>query len=385
MSNQPQPIEPFRIAIADADLADLRQRLARARLAPRLQEQGWSQGVNPLFLRGLLDYWSQDFDWRAQEARLNALPHYLAQVDGHTIRFVHRPGNGPAPLPLVLTHGWPGSFIEFERLVPLLADPGAHGGDPADAFHVVVPSLPGYGFSPSSGRKGTGTYETAALWAGLMTQLGYERFGAQGGDLGSNVSSWLGIRFPERVIGMHLNYIPTSFQPPLGEGAAPLTPQEQEFKRRQDAWKEQEGAYRRMHATKPYTAAAGLNDSPAGLAAWIAEKFHAWSEDFDKSITLDMLLTDISLYWFTQTIFSSFQMYVEDSARPVKPEGRVQPPVGVAAFPAEIPMPPRSWAERCFDVRRWTTMPAGGHFAALEQPEMLVEEIRAFFRPLRGA
>ncbi|WP_036169316.1 epoxide hydrolase family protein [Massilia sp. 9096] len=389
MSNATQPIEPsiepFRIAIPDADLIELRQRLARVRLAPGLQEQGWHQGVNPGFLYGLLDYWARDFDWRTQEARLNALPQYLAQLKGRTIHFVHQPGKGPAPLPLVLTHGWPGSFIEFEKLIPLLADPGAHGADPADAFHVVVPSLPGYAFSPSDGHKGTGTYETAALWAALMTQLGYERFGAQGGDLGSNLSSWLGIRFPERLIGMHLNYIPTSYQPPLGDGQPPLTPEEQAWKKRQDAWKEEEGAYRRMHATKPYTAAAGLNDSPAGLAAWIAEKFHAWSDDFDKSISLDTLLTDISLYWFTQTIFSSFQMYVEDSARPVKPEGRVQPPIGVAAFPSEIPMPPRSWAERCFDVRRWTEMPAGGHFAALEQPQRLAEEIRAFFRPLREA
>lgn len=378
-------IQPFRIAIPDADLADLRERLLRTRPAPAIQDQGWSQGIEPAFLQDLLRYWADGFDWRAQEARLNRLPQFMAQVGDQAIHFVHQQGTGPAPLPLVLTHGWPGSFIEMERILPLLADPGAHGGDPVDAFHVVVPSLPGYAFSPAPRRKGVGTYATAALWADLMAQLGYDRFGAQGGDLGASVTSWLGLRFPERIVGMHLNYIPTSFKPPLGEGLPELTPQEKDFQKRQSAWKEKEGAYRSMHATKPTTAASGLNDSPAGLAAWIAEKVHAWTQDFDKSVSFDTLLTDISLYWFTQQIGPSFQMYVEEQARPFAPQERVQPPLGVAVFPAEIPMPPRSWPERSYDVRRWTPMPSGGHFAALEEPQLLAEDIRAFFRPLRGA
>ena len=377
------PIEPFRIAIPEADLADLRQRLARARLAPPIDEQGWSQGVAPAFLRTLLDRWANGFDWRAQEARLNALPQYRTQVKGETIHFVHQPGTGPAPIPLILTHGWPGSFIEFERILPLLTDPGAHGADPVDAFHVVVPSLPGYGFSPPPGRKGVGTWATAELWVDLMAQLGYDRFGTQGGDLGASVSSWLGDRFSEHIIGLHLNYIPTSYQPP--GNPEPETAEEKAFKQRQQEWKDKEGAYNKMQSTKPYTAATGLNDSPAGLAAWIGEKFHAWPQDFEGSIGIDTLLTDLSLYWFNQIIFSSFQMYVEEQARPFAPQTRVKPPVGVAAFPAEIPMAPRSWAERGYNIQRWTRMPAGGHFAALEQPELLAQEIRAFFRPLRQA
>jgi len=376
-------IEPFRIAIPDADLADLQERLRRTRRAPAIEDQGWSQGIAPDFLDELLRYWQDGFDWRAQEARLNRLPQYLAQIGEHTIHFVHQPGTGPAPLPLVLTHGWPGSFIEFERILPLLADPGAHGADPADSFHVVLPSLPGYGFSSPPRHKGVGTYTTAQLWAELMTGLGYQRFGVQGGDLGAGVSAWLGQRFPERVIGMHLNFIPGSYQPPLGEGHPTLTPEEQDFKKRQGEWQQKEGAYAHMQGTKPYTAATALNDAPAGLAAWIGEKFHAWSQDFDKSIPLDELLTDISLYWFTQSIGPSFQMYVEEQAKPFKVDEKLQPPLGVAVFPAEIVMPPRSWVERGFDVRRWTPMPAGGHFAAFEEPELLAQEIRAFFSPLR--
>jgi pimeloyl-ACP methyl ester carboxylesterase len=373
-------IDPFRIAIPDADLADLDERLLRLRVAQGIEDQGWSEGIDPGFLAEVLDYWASEFDWRAHEARLNALPQYTTRVGDQDIHFVHQPGTGPDPLPLVLTHGWPGSFIEMERILPLLADPGAHGADPADSFHVVVPSLPGYGFSPAPRGKGTGTRATAALWADLMTQLGYERFGVQGGDLGAGVSAWLGQRFPERVVGMHLNFIPGSYQPPEG---APPTPEEQEFQKRRAAWADKEGAYAHMQGTKPYTAAIGLNDSPAGLAAWIGEKFHAWSQDFEGTIGIDTLLANVSLYWFTQTIGASFRMYVEGRAEPMRLQEKIRPPLGVAHFPAEIAMPPRSWVERGFDVQRWTSMPAGGHFAALEQPELLAEDIRAFFRPLR--
>jgi pimeloyl-ACP methyl ester carboxylesterase len=380
---EPMNIEPFRIAIPDADLADLDERLLRLRLAHEIEGQGWSEGIEPGFLRDLLEYWASEFDWRSHEARLNTLPHYRTSVGEQALHFIHQPGTGPAPLPLVLTHGWPGSFVEMERIIPMLADPGAHGGDPADSFHVVVPSLPGYGFSPAPRHKGIGTYGTAELWAGLMTQLGYERFGAQGGDLGAGVSAWLGQRFPERVIGMHLNFISGSLKPPLGEGHPPLTDEEQEFQKRIAAWSEKEGAYAHLQGTRPYTAAIGLNDSPAGLAAWIGEKFHVWSEDFEGTIGFDKLLTNISLYWFTQTIASSFRMYVEGRAKPLALQEKIKPPLGVAHFPAEIPIPPRSFVERAFDVRRWTEMPAGGHFAAMEQPELLAEEIRAFFRPLR--
>jgi pimeloyl-ACP methyl ester carboxylesterase len=373
-------IDPFRIAIPDADLADLQARLARTRLAPALEAQGWSEGIDPGHLARLLAHWQHGFDWRAVEARLNRLPQYRARIDQHTIHFVHQPGTGPAPLPLVITHGWPGSFIEMEAIIALLADPGAHGADPADAFHVVAPSLPGYGFSPAPARNGTGPFEVAGLWKALMEGLGYPRFGAQGGDIGAGVSAWLGQRFPEQLIGMHLNFLPGSYRPPQLEERPP-TPKEQDYLNRIKQFQDQEGAYAHQQSTKPYTLAVGLHDSPAGLAAWIGEKFHAWT---DQDVDLDTLLANISLYWFTGTIGSSFRMYVEGRARPMAPQAAIEPPLGVALFPHEIAMPPRSWAERCFDVRRWTEMPAGGHFAALEQPQLLAEEIRAFFRPLRG-
>ena len=276
----------------------------------------------------------------------------------------------------------------MERILPLLTDPGAHGADPADAFDVIVPSLPGYGFSERPSRPGVGPHHVAGLWAELMQGLGYRRFGAQGGDWGASISTWLGFRLPDRVAGLHLNYIPGSFLPPLGEGQPPLSADEQAFRAAAAAWLDAEGAYGRIHGTKPQTLAYALNDSPIGLAAWIAEKFRAWSDcggDVEQSFTLDELLTDISIYWFTGTIGSSMRLYRESRLRPLHFAAgeRVVPPLGVAQFPRELPLPPRSWVERVFTVSRWTPMPRGGHFAAMEAPELLASEIREFFRPLR--
>jgi pimeloyl-ACP methyl ester carboxylesterase len=291
-------------------------------------------------------------------------------------------------MPLILSHGWPGSFLEMQRIIPLLADPGRHGGDPADAFHVVVPSLPGYTLSSAPSHKGTGPYEIAGLWHELMAGLGYERFGAQGGDIGAAVSTWLGVRFAESLAGIHLNYVPGSYRPPLGDGAPPLTADEQAFLDRSAAFAASEGAYAQLQRTKPQTLAVGLNDSPAGLAAWMAEKFYAWSDSgglLAPVISRDTLLTNISLYWLTGCVGSSLRQYVEGSQRPLQFAAgqRVEVPLGVAVFPAELPMPPRSWLQRCFDVQHWSSQARGGHFAALEQPQLLAEDIRAFFRPLR--
>ncbi|MFJ2683343.1 epoxide hydrolase family protein [Pseudomonas sp. NPDC087342] len=381
-------LQPFKIAIPDADIADLHQRLRRTRWLEAIDGQGWSEGTELGFLQSLLAHWAESFDWRAQEAQLNQLPQCLAQIDAQTVHFVHQPGTGPAPLPLILTHGWPGSFVEMQRLIPLLADPASHGGDAADAFHVVVPSLPGFAFSPAPKHKGVGPYEVAELWAALMAGLGYERFGAQGGDLGAGVSTWLGRRFPEQISGIHLNYVPGSYRPPLGPDQPPISVEEQAFLDRGAAFADAEGAYAKVHGTKPQSLAIGLNDSPAGLAAWIVEKFQAWTDgsgDLQRAVALDALLTNISVYWFTGSIGSSLRPYVEGRARPLAFAAgeRVQPPTGVALFPAELPMPPRSWVERCFNLQRWTAMPKGGHFAAMEQPQLLAEDIRAFFRPLR--
>ncbi|AJK50288.1 epoxide hydrolase family protein [Burkholderia plantarii] len=384
------PPRTFRIDIPQAQLDDLHRRLRAARLPAALDAERWDDGASLAFMRRLADHWLHRFDWRAQEARLNRLPHFLANLDGLDIHFIHQRGTGPAPLPLVLTHGWPGSFVEMEHVIPMLADPAAHGGDAADAFHVVVPSLPGFGFSAPPAGPGMGAWRVAGLWRALMQALGYERFAAQGGDIGAAVSMWLARRFPEQLIGLHLNYVPGSYRPPLGAGMPPVTGAEQAYLDTAAAWSASEGAYAAEQGTKPQTLAYAMTDSPLGLAAWIVEKFRAWSDcdgDLERVFTLDELLTDISIYWFGGMLDASFRIYKENRARPLAFDAaeRVIPPLGMAAFPRELPTPPRSWLERVFDVRRWTAMPRGGHFAALEQPGLLVEEIRAMFRPLRDA
>ena len=381
-------IEPFRIAIPAAELADLRDRLARVRWPDQLDGVGWDWGTDLAYLRALVAYWRDGFDWPAREAELNRLPQFMAELDDLRIHFVHQRGRGPAPLPLVVTHGWPGSFVEMTRILPLLTDPASHGGDPGDAFDVVVPSLPGYGFSSRPGRPGTNVFAIAKLWSRLMAGLGYERFGAQGGDWGASVTTCLGKLFPEALVGIHLNFIPGSYQPPIGDGEI-LSDAEKDFVARRAEWLDQEGGYGRIQGTKPQTLAYGLTDSPVGLAAWIVEKFRSWADcdgDVERVFSKDEMLTNIAVYWFTQTIGSSLRLYREGRFAPLRfaPGERVAVPVGVARLPFEIPMPPRRWVERVYDVVRWTELPRGGHFAAFEQPELLVEDIRAFFRPLRA-
>lgn len=378
----------FRISVPDAALQDLRNRLDLVRWPASLDPEGWEDGASLTFMKDLVHHWRHHFDWRAQEARLNRLPNMMMMVDDQAVHFVHQRGTGPAPMPLVLTHGWPGSFVEMEHLIPLLADPGAHGGDPADAFHVVVPSLPGYGFSPAPLRAGVSSREIARLWRRLMAELGYSGFGAQGGDIGAGVSTWLARLFPDAVSGIHLNYIPGSYRPPLSDKVPPLMPEEQTFLDRGASWSSLEGAYAALQGTKPQTLSFALTDSPVGLAAWIAEKVRSWSDcngDIESVMSLDTLLTDISLYWFSDSLTASLRLYKENRLCPLTfaVGERIVPPLGVALFPRELPMPPRAWVERVFDVRRWTPMAMGGHFAALEQRELLAEDIRAFFRPLR--
>lgn len=381
---------PYRIEIPDEALLDLRKRLGAARFPPSLDPSGWRDGTSLAFMRELVNQWLHHFDWRRQEERVNRLPNRMMTVDGQDIHFIHQRGVGPSPMPLVLTHGWPGCFLEFERMIPLLTDPAAHGGDPADAFHVVVPSLPGYGFSSPPTTTGTGPREIAELWRALMFNLGYERFGAQGGDIGAAVCMWLARLFPESLTGVHLNYIPSGFSPPIDQALPPITTEEQAYLDEVAHWSKTEGAYAALHATKPQTLAFSLTDSPIGLAAWMAEKFNSWSDnagDLESTIPMETLLTVISLYWFSQSLTSSLRLYKESRAEPFAPKHgeRVLPPVGVALFPHELRLPPRTWMERVFDVQRWTLMPAGGHFAALEQPELLTKDVRAFFRQLRGS
>lgn len=376
------------IAIAEEAVSELCRRVAAVRLPDSIDPDTNNDGASLRLMERLIDRWLHHFNWRSAEARLNRLPQFIARIDGLDVHYVHQRGIGPAPMPIVLTHGWPGSFVEMERIIPLLTDPAAHGGDPADAFNVVVPSLPGYGFSQAPRAPGLSAAVIADMWARLMSGLGYNRFGAQGGDIGAGVSMWLARQQPELLTGVHVNYIPGSFLPHVDEVANPVTPAERHFLDQARLFAAENGAYAALHGTKPQTLAYALSDSPVGLAAWMIEKFDAWSDhegDVEAVIPLDTILTNIALYWFSGTIDASLRLYKENRLQPLSfgPDERVAVPLGVAVFPCELPMPPQSWVQRVFDVRHWSVMAKGGHFAALEQPTALAEDIRVFFRPLR--
>jgi pimeloyl-ACP methyl ester carboxylesterase len=381
-------LQAFKIDIAEDVLVDLRQRLARTRWPDAVAGTGWEQGADLTYLKELVEHWRSRFDWRARERSCNELPHFRASLDGFGVHFIHVRGKGPRPMPLIITHGWPGSFLEMLDILPLLTDPGANGGDPEDAFDLVVPSLPGFGFSDRPSSKGMSVLRIARLWVDLMEGLGYSRFGAQGGDFGAGVTTRLGYAWPERLIGIHLNYIPGSYSPYIGPETPPLSAAERNFLESVDRWLQEEGGYSHIQRTRPQTLSYGLNDSPAGLAAWIVEKFRDWGDcegDVERRFSKDELLANVTLYWVTQTIGSSVRLYWEGARAPLRFGRceRVRVPCGVARFPLESPFPPREWIERCYDVRRFTQLPRGGHFAAMEEPELLAHEIRAFFRPLR--
>ena len=381
-------VQAFKVQVPDATLEDLQARLGRTRWPGELPGSGWDYGSNLAYTQELVEYWRTRFDWRAQEEAINAFAHFRARVDGLGIHFIHERGKGPNPLPLIITHGWPSSFVEMLKLIPLLTDPASHGGDPADSFDVVVPSMPGYGFSDRTTERGFNLVRVSELLARLMTDgLGYRRFGAQGGDWGAGVTTHLGFAYREQLMGIHVTSV-LSLRPHLGPGAPELSDEEREFTQRLERWQQDEGGYGDIQSTKPQTLSYGLNDSPAGLAAWIVEKFRTWSDcdgDVEQRFTKDELLTNITVYWVTQTINSSTRIYYENRREPLSlgQEERVRVPCAVAVFPKEICPAPRSWAERCYNVQRWTEMPRGGHFAAQEEPELLAQDLRAFFRELR--
>ncbi len=381
-------VRPFTIAIEDSVLEDLQKRLADTRWPDEIPNTGWDYGSNLGYLKELVEYWRNKFDWRAQEAKLNAFNHFKSEVDGLDIHFIHEKGKGPNPIPLIITHGWPSCFFEMTKIIPLLADPASHGGDAADSFDVVAPSLPGFGFSDHAQERGMEVQRVAGMWNKLMTQnLGYPKFAAQGGDIGSGVTARLGFAHSDTLFGIHLTSI-TRPTPYMGPGSKPVTDAEQALITQRDKWFADEGGYNHIQGTKPQTLAYGLNDSPVGLAAWIVEKYRTWSDcggDVEKSYTKDELLTIVTIYWVTQTISSSTRMYFENQKNlwTMEKDQKVPAPAGMAMFPQEISKPPREWGERSYDVRRWTELTSGGHFAALEEPQQLAEEVRAFFRDFR--
>jgi epoxide hydrolase len=389
-------IVPFTIHVPDAVLVDLKERLARARLPEELDGSGWTYGTNLAYLKQLIAYWRSGFDWRAQERHLNQFEQFKTNIDGIAIHFIHRRSKEPSAFPLILTHGWPGSFAEFPKVIGPLTDPVRHGGRREDAFDVVVPSIPGYGFSDKPRQAGYGTERTAALFVKLMARLGYLRYGAQGGDLGSGISTQMALIDASHVAGLHLNLCSGAPPDPSNPSAGVPAEELDKMREREAYWTEEEKGYGHIQGTKPQTIGYALNDSPVGLAAWIVEKFRTWCDcdgNPETRFTKDELLTNITIYWVTQTPTSAARIYYEgrhafgvyrdpytgSSTR------RVEVPTACAAFPKEIRFTPRRWLETQYNLTRFSIMPRGGHFAALEQPELLVDDVRAFFRDLRSA
>ncbi|RZK31417.1 MAG: epoxide hydrolase [Hymenobacter sp.] len=381
-------MQPFKINVPQPVLDDLQLRLQRTRWPDELEDAGWDYGTNRGYLQQLAAYWQSGYDWRAQEAKLNEFPHFKADVDGLKLHFIRIEGKGPNPLPLLLVHGWPDSFFRMLKILPLLTDPASHGGRAEDAFTVIVPDLPGYGFSDQPREKGYNPKRMADVLAELMTKtLGYQKFAAHGGDWGSSIVEQLALRHAGVLVGIHLTDVPSTHAK-AADKLPDLSMAEKAFVAKNKAWQEKEAGYQKIQGTKPTTLAYGLNDSPVGLLAWIIEKFHAWSDNdgnIDHTFTKDDLLTNVMIYWVTQTIGSSVRLYYEAMHSPaLAAPTHTNVPTGFAIFPEDITPAPREFAERFFNVQRWEEMPRGGHFAALEEPGLLVSELRAFFQPLRS-
>jgi pimeloyl-ACP methyl ester carboxylesterase len=373
-------IQPFSVNIPQLALDDLKLRLKNTRWTDEIIDSGWNYGTNLSYMKELADYWLNKFDWRKVENEINAYPNFIADIDGHKIHFIHVKGKGKKSTPLIITHGWPGSFLEMMKLIPLLTN------DPDFSFDLVIPSVIGFGFSDKINHQGCNSAFVADLWHKLMNELGYKKYGAQGGDIGSGISTWLSFKYPDCIIGLHLNYISGSYKPYLKEGEQ-LSPEVEAFQKNGARWTAKEGAYAYMHSTKPITLAYGLNDSPIGLCAWIIEKFNGWSDNMgnlENIFTKDELLANVTLYWLTQTIHSSIRIYNENSKKPMAlgEKDFINVPVGFAKFPKELPTPPRSYIEKGFNIQHWTEMPAGGHFAAMEQPDLLAKDLIDFFKAL---
>jgi pimeloyl-ACP methyl ester carboxylesterase len=386
--------ESFTIEVASADLEGLRCRLARTRWAPEIANDDWAYGTNGAYLRRLVEYWLDGYDWGEQERRINEYPHFRTVLDGLPIHYLHVRGKGHNALPLVLTHGWPWTFYDYLDVIGPLTDPAAHGGDPEDAFDVVVPSLPGFTFSNPLGRTGVMSPSVPALWDDLLChQLGYARYGAAGGDLGCNISIQLGLRYPDRIAGVYVSTAPLF----LAGGLPRLsTLTEEDYGPGEEGWLDHTRrqwetcqSHIAVHTHDPQTLAWSLNDSPIGLAAWIIERRKAWSDnsgDVEDAFSKDFLLTTVALYWFTQSMGNAIRMYAESfkgsALAPARPP-KIQVPMGIGVYPADSILLPKSMCVGMGNVTHWSVLPKGGHFAPSEQPITYVNEIRRFFRPLR--
>lgn len=380
--------EPFQINIPQTVLDDLKERLAHTRWTDEVNDSKWDYGTNLEYLKGLVNYWQNNYDWRKQEKELNKFPQFKVEIEGLAIHFIHMRSKGPNPKPLILFHGWPDSFYRYYKVIPMLTEPEKFGGNPADAFDVVVPSQIGFGFSSRPNRRGYRLADSTEKYAKLMSEvLGYKKYGVAGGDTGSAAAQLLAFAHPEAVMGVHLTDLGRWDN--LNEYPN-LTVAEQQYIMASQGYFLQEGAYAMLQTTKPQTLANALNDSPAGSASWIIEKFYTWSDcqgNIERCYSKDELLTNIMIYWVTQTINSSMRFYYEEAHNPSIPFGkRLDVPVGMALFPKDSPQSlfmPRSLAERVLRIEHWTEMPRGGHFSPLEEPRLYTDDVQAFFRKLK--
>jgi pimeloyl-ACP methyl ester carboxylesterase len=377
-------VYPFKINIPEPPLGDMRRRILSTRWTDEISGAGWDYGTNLSYLKELSRYWADDYDWRGREKIMNGFSHYKANIDGFNIHFINEPARGKSHFPIILIHGWPYSFLQMLKIIPILTDPEKHGGDAEDSFDVIVPSLPGYGFSDRPSEKGMTVPRITDIFVRLMgEELGHRRYGVRGSDFGAGVARQMALTHPGAISGVHLS----GSLPPPGSPPKDLSKAEQRFIAESRRFRAQEGAYALLNTTKPQTLAYGLNDSPAGLAAWLVEKFRAWSDcggDVEKRFTKDELLDNLTVYWVTQTINSSCRLYYETAHSPWPSAGkRLETPVAFAMFPKDFYSGPREWALRDHNVQRWTEMPRGGHFGEFEEPELLAEDIRSFFRALR--
>ena len=374
-------IEKFKVNIPQSELDDLNDRIKKVRWPDEIKNSDWKYGTSLSYIKELADYWLEEFDWRIIEKEINSFPNFIADVDGNQIHFLHIKSNKKNAIPIIITHGWPGSFLEMLKIIPHLTE------SEESPFDLVVPSIIGFGFSKKPTENGSDYGYNAELWHKLMLKLGYNKYGVQGGDIGAGISIKIAQKYPKNIIGLHLNYISDSYKP-YSEENENIDTHIVKFQKATQMWNEREGAYASLHSTKPLSLAYGLNDSPIGLCGWIIEKFNAWSDnngDIENSFTKQELLANVTLYWLTQTIHSSIRMYHEISNSPLKfgKDDFVKTPVGFAKFPKEIPTPPRDYIEKGFNVVHWTEMPKGGHFPALEQPKLLADDMIRFFEKLK--
>jgi len=390
LANDGSSITPFEIVVPDAAISDLKTRLQNTRLPDQISETTWEYGTDKTYLTELIDYWENEFDWKEQERTLNEFDHFKTEIDEIEMHFIHQRSEHPDAIPLMIVHGWPGSISEFSKIIDPLVDPVAYGGSASDAFHVITPSLPGFGFSSAPTQPGYSPEKIAHILAALMEKIGYQRYAIAGGDWGAIINRYLAFNYPDRLIGLHSNMM-LAGPPTDREQRADVTQVEETARAARGAYMQNERAYQQIQGSKPQTLGYGLNDSPTGLAAWIVEKFHGWTDMpqgatgyLDNHFTKDELLTNIAIYWFTGTITSSTRIYYENSKTPIEtPLGFINVPTGAAIFPAEIFVTPRAWAEAAYDLRHWSVMSEGGHFAALEKPDLYLNDLQIFFRLLR--